>query len=323
MRWWARVAAFSLALVLSSGCSGLLSSQTPTPSPTAALPTARPTHTPRPTPTLTDVTPAPGAALLTPTPIVYVVESGDTLIAIANKFGVSVADLIAANGNVNPAQLQIGQRLVVPSSARDVSAAASSQGEILPTPTPVPFEVRGLNSARTPAGSVDIVGEVYNPTAFALENVRVLIVLQDESGKPLQEAVAFTALDVVPAGQSAPFRVLVIEPPPNYARFTALPIRGEISARGVGLALQPVDLNARMEDVQFRVTGALVNTSAQPLGALRVVVTAYDEQRRVIGYRYVRLDAQLAPGESVPLDVSLTLLTRPVASFSLYADGLP
>ncbi len=317
------VVAWLVWLLLASGCSVPLSNSAATASPTAALPTARPTRTPRPTPTLSDTTPVPGAAQLTPTPIVYIVQAGDTLIAIANKFGVSVAELAAANGNINPALLQIGQRLIVPASARDVSAAVSGDREILPTPTPLPFEVRGLNSVRTPTGSVDVVGEVYNPTASALENVRVLVVLQDAAGKSLQEAVAFTALEVIPPGQSSPFRVLIVEPPPDYVRFVALPLRGEISTRRRRVMLQPVELEGRMEQVQFRVIGTLRNPDTLTLNEMRAVVTAYDAERRVIGYRYLRLDSALEPGGRLSLDVSLTLLTRPVASFSLYAEGIP
>lgn len=46
----------------------------------------------------------------------YTVKSGDTLYGISNQFGVSVMDLQNING-VNPASLQIGQVLIIPSNA--------------------------------------------------------------------------------------------------------------------------------------------------------------------------------------------------------------
>ncbi|MEX0326914.1 MAG: LysM peptidoglycan-binding domain-containing protein [Puniceicoccaceae bacterium] len=47
---------------------------------------------------------------------VYLIQSGDTLSAIAKRFGVSLNALLAANPTVNPRALQIGQRIVIPSN---------------------------------------------------------------------------------------------------------------------------------------------------------------------------------------------------------------
>jgi murein DD-endopeptidase MepM/ murein hydrolase activator NlpD len=45
---------------------------------------------------------------------VYIVQSGDTLSSIAARFGVSMDDLMAANGITNPNLLSAGQPLVIP-----------------------------------------------------------------------------------------------------------------------------------------------------------------------------------------------------------------
>jgi LysM repeat protein len=45
---------------------------------------------------------------------IYIVEPGDTLFNIATRFGLTVADLVAANDLVNPNQLSIGQELIIP-----------------------------------------------------------------------------------------------------------------------------------------------------------------------------------------------------------------
>jgi len=45
---------------------------------------------------------------------VYIVQAGDTLYSIAERFGVTVDDLMAANGIVNPNLLAVGQQLVIP-----------------------------------------------------------------------------------------------------------------------------------------------------------------------------------------------------------------
>jgi LysM repeat protein len=84
----------------------------PVPSPTAeATPTVEPTASPAGTPPPTQ-TPIPSAA---PTPVRrYVVQAGDTLGAIAQRFGVTVEALKAANGIADENLITEGQVLVIP-----------------------------------------------------------------------------------------------------------------------------------------------------------------------------------------------------------------
>jgi len=93
-----------------------------------------------PAPSASDQQPAapssqpPSAAPATPTPTpasaglpsVYGVQPGDSLTAVAKKFGVSVVDLAAANGLSPTAKLLIGQTLHLPADA------------VAPTPEPTP-----------------------------------------------------------------------------------------------------------------------------------------------------------------------------------------
>ena len=69
-----------------------------------ATPTPQPTPTPSPVPRATP----------TPTVFVYTVQSGDTLSAVAMRFGKSVDELVQANRLVDPDQLQVGQQLTIP-----------------------------------------------------------------------------------------------------------------------------------------------------------------------------------------------------------------
>jgi LysM repeat protein len=87
-------------------------SSTPSASPT---PTAAPTGTPpQPTASPTAIpTPTPTAAP-TPPPRTYVVVKGDTLGAIAARFGTTPNAIAAANGISNPNEINPGQVLVIP-----------------------------------------------------------------------------------------------------------------------------------------------------------------------------------------------------------------
>jgi LysM repeat protein len=80
------------------------------------LATDTPTYTPSPTPTMT-----------ASAPFNYLVESGDTLVLIAEKFGVDYLTIMVLNGLTNDSVLFVGDQLVIP-----------NPGMEFPTPTPLP-----------------------------------------------------------------------------------------------------------------------------------------------------------------------------------------
>jgi LysM repeat protein len=74
----------------------------------------------------------------------YTVVPGDTLFAIARRFGVTVADLVQANGIGDPNQLAVGQVLVIPGLAPAPQPVATPPTEPVPAPTDlVPAAVFG------------------------------------------------------------------------------------------------------------------------------------------------------------------------------------
>lgn len=59
--------------------------------------------------------PAPTDALAAPPGgEIYTVQSGDTLMTIAREYGVTIEEIVAANGLTNPDRLDVGQQLVIP-----------------------------------------------------------------------------------------------------------------------------------------------------------------------------------------------------------------
>ena len=78
----------------------------------------------------------------TPEPEVYVVQPGDTLFTIAQRFGSSVEAIVAANGITNPSLINPGQKLIIPTveldhwsstrSGNNARVHAIRPGEVLP-----------------------------------------------------------------------------------------------------------------------------------------------------------------------------------------------
>jgi LysM repeat protein len=154
---------FILALLV-AGCAA-----NPTPAPTAPVPTQtstwtpQPTHTPRPTytpnPTLTPYptptylpptpTPAPTAM---PTPVTYVVQPGDWLTIVAQRFNLSQESIIAANNIADPNHIEVGTVLIIP-----VTPTLSLTGTVAITPTARPVVARPVAPAAPPAPSSQFI----------------------------------------------------------------------------------------------------------------------------------------------------------------------
>ena len=98
------------------GSVGLLA-ETPTATPeSAASPTPSPTPTPAATPTPT------------PAPQTYTVQAGDTLLGIAERFGITVEDLQSKNELADPNNIFVGQKLQLPQPGERVQADSPAAG---------------------------------------------------------------------------------------------------------------------------------------------------------------------------------------------------
>lgn len=89
----------------------------------------------------------------------YTIKSGDTLADIAERFGVSLEDLLAANPGINPSALHTGDSVNLPSGTDAAPAASATQTpaepgetpEPAPTSEPAPTEEPAPDPVNTPA----------------------------------------------------------------------------------------------------------------------------------------------------------------------------
>jgi len=108
-------------------------------------------------PTITATTPP------TPTPVTYMVRSGDTLTDIALLYGVPIEKLMAANDLDNPDALEAGTTLIVPVEAPPPEADSSSPEDTSPiqsTNTPSP-DAEGPNVTIT---GIEGAGDIETET---------------------------------------------------------------------------------------------------------------------------------------------------------------
>ncbi|HEY71654.1 MAG: hypothetical protein DRJ03_19950 [Chloroflexi bacterium] len=316
----------STALLLLTACSNVI---TPTQPPATTLlsgasPASPATILPPVTmsPPFTPVTTA--TPTVTPTPIVHVIQSGDTLLGIALDYGVDVDRLQSFNNIANPQSLQVGQELIIPTGGDD--AAADMPGLLLPTPTPLPFGVRGVAFYETPVGSLWCLGEIVNTTDVALANVQVRVTLFDANGEQAAEADAFAAADIIPLGGRSPFSILFTSSPAGWTNSQVTIIRGEAAGTLADsyVPVGVVEVAGQLSGPQFQVSGIVRNESAeQSAGSVTVIVTTYDDQGLVTGTRQaqIELEEPLAPGARAPFTLLFSFHGDEPADFNVVALG--
>jgi LysM repeat protein len=314
------VALWAASLVL-TGCGGVITPETESgvsPPFSTGIPPALPTTAATSAqPTLITATPT-----ASPTPIFHVVQPGETLGGIAAIYEVSVQALQIANGIENPLLLQVGQELVIPTGEEVLSTEPEL---LLPTPTPLPFGWGGIGFYETPVGSLWCLGEVVNTTPYTLTNLQVQVTLYDAAGTPLIAGDAPASADILPPAARAPFGVLFLSPPPNFASHQIAILRGEFTG-GLPEVYVPLVVE-QTEGVpsgpQFEVSGTVRNANERLAVSAVVVVTTYDGEGRVTGFRQqmVEVGEGLALGGAAAFQLLLTTHGDTPADFSVIAFG--
>ena len=306
-----------MAGLLLSGCGRLVTRPTPT---EVAIVQDAPTVMPLATSTPVPWTPAPTAPPTpTPTPIIYIVQMGDNLLGIARQYGVTVEALQEANAITDPRLLQIGQELVIP---REEEGLANQP---TPTPTPLPFQVANVGFYETPVGSLWCLGEVINNTGASIEQVQVAVSLYDAGDEMVATGSTFTEFDIVPNGDRMPFALLFTEPPSDFSHHQVVALSGVTVAHWghnyLDLTIELDHGEASSERV-YVVTGQVRNTGQYEAEQIRIVVTAYDAEGRVVGIRRANPETQtLGVGESSPFGVSLSSLGGQVVTHTVQVQG--
>jgi LysM repeat protein len=136
-------------------------------------------------------TPVAGQNQPTPTPVIYVVKSGDTISGLAQAYDVPAEDIIAANNLQNPNFLQVGMELLIPIGGLPQVTPTFTP---IPTPTdtPIPFEPPSADMTATAAAES---GATATPLPTSLPSEGVLQVEIGEviaAGQVDKEGVVIT-----------------------------------------------------------------------------------------------------------------------------------
>jgi LysM repeat protein len=307
-----------LAALHIAGCTQAPVTQPP---PTITL---RPFKTATATATLAIETPnlpTPEPIGPTPTPLVHIVQSGETMLGIALRYGVDVDDLMIANPDVNPQIMSVGTELLIPGAGGD------PVDTLLPTPTPITLPLVSPDCWRTPDDQLWCLLTARNDSGGAVESLTALVRLFDERGNPVQQTLAYPPLNLL-RRNAALILTAVFMPAPDQ------PVA--VSATWVS-AVQASDVESRYRDLELdlilneispdRLLGRVRGIAQFPEGAeseslrLTLVLLAFDESGAGIGVRKWEADDALLPGESIEFDLTVFSLGPPIDDIDLLYEA--
>lgn len=91
---------------------------------------------------------------------VYIVQAGDSLLAIATRYGLTVADLVEANNLDNPDFVFSGQRLVIPRTGGGANIAATAAATATPAATGQGLRIGAVESpGALPSEAISLVND--------------------------------------------------------------------------------------------------------------------------------------------------------------------
>lgn len=254
--------------------------------------------------------------LPTSTPATYVIQSGDTLSELAERFKVSQDSLRAANPDLNPNSMSTGQTILIPDPSNPIAAAS--------TLTPVPAPVTQAVCHPTADSGLWCFALIQNNTADLFENVSAQITLLDSNDAVVASQTAYTPLDIIPSNASMPVYVffpdISTEVHPRVQVLSALPASTASHPAGIiNNSLAQIDWDGRTAQLSGQV---YLPSESQAATQVWVAAVAYDRYGNVVGLRRWEGDG-IQPGTSIPFNFVVSSLGGGIDSVEFFVEIRP
>jgi len=259
--------------------------------------------------------------LPSPTPFTYTIKSGDTLSQIAQKFNISLNALTAANPNVNPNSMSIGQVIKIPSTSQNLANEA--------TPTPAPLPIKQIACHPTADRGMWCFVLAYNNSSNSIEDVTAQITLMSADGKSIAGQTATLPLHILAPNSSLPLTTYFAPDVPLNAKpqvqiLTAIQIQPN-DPRYLPATLQNTVVKVDESGLTAQVNGQVVlpGSSPSPAKMIWVAAIAYDEWGQVVGARRWESTSNLSAGSSLPFSFMVSSIAGSIVRVEFAVEARP
>ena len=255
----------------------------------------------------------------TPTPTIYVVGAGETISAIALRYQVDIAAILAANPQVNPSAMSVGTKLIIPLS--------SGNGQTINS-TPVPLRVVALNCLLLRDGGVQCFLLVKNDQSLPVESIYAHIILGNSQGGQLMDQTGTSPVDILYPGQSMPitayFQGPVTTPfQTSYQIISGLEVQ-DGNARYLDTNVENQQIKISSDGLSMVVNGQIalkdVNKKASKIMLAGV---AYDAKDQVVGVRRWESPNLLPAGQKISFSIQVYSVGASISRVEVLTESRP
>lgn len=275
---------------------------------------AQPTSTPAPTFTL--------PPLPTATPYLHTIVENNTLIGIANYYGVSIEELMTANPGIDPNFLTIGDQLIIPLPQADTNGEniTSVQAEVLA------LETGPATCYRLRSDGWWCFFDVANPLEQPAENITALVRLFDADGQVVASQTVAGLMNVLPPGESMPIAAFFTPPVETWqdaqGQLLSAAEANQVDSRYLTVTLGEVETAPLDEDqLTMEVSGSLQIPEDVNAEYLWVLAVAYDADGAIAGVRRWEAPAEQLTGGEVAFSFPVYSLGKPIDHITLLAEA--
>jgi LysM repeat protein len=281
-----------------------------------------PYHTASPQPSLAVIETAAPEMIPTPspTPRQHIVRQGEDMGGIAYRYRVTLAALLAANPEVNPAIMRVGMALVIPPSEGGTPAELPSD------PTPVGITLGAVKCYSAADNGVWCFVLAVNNLETAVENPAATVRLVDRSSGTMISARADAPLNLLMPGQSLPLAAHFAPPAPIFFDaaadlITALPL-AEPGQRYIPLQVENPSINLHPGSLAASVAGEIVGDGIEGgASSVWIVLVAVDTEGDVVGLRRWESSSPLGIAQRLPFSATVYSAGGLIAEVNILVEG--
>ncbi len=280
-----------------------------------------------PTPSATPLPPDPATATPFPTPTTtprtHVVKSGEDMLSIAFRYGITLDELKNANPDVDPNLMSVDTVLVIPASSQ-----SQVDADVLPTPTAVSASLKNPGCYSSAEGGLWCFTMVENPNDYPLESISAVVRLADTAGVQMDERTALTPLNLLPAHAMLPLMVYFPAPVPadfqvNVSFQSALPVSASEN-RYLPAQVENLQIEQSTDRLSATVSGEIsLAEGTTDARLIWVAAVAYESSGAVNGVRRWETNQTLTVGSMLPFDMVVYSMGSPIAKVDVFVECRP
>ena len=182
------------------------------------------------------------------------------------------------------------------------------------------LEVRGSTAHEEDDGDLHVVGEVVNSSGGSIWKVKVVGTFYDTADQVVDTGFTYTMLDIVGAGEAAPFDLILLDPPPTLDTYE---LQVDYAITGsTPLRLEVVSHTGSTSNGKYHVLGEVRNQNSFTVYSVRIVAAFYNDQDEVLRtiLYYTPLET-LSSGQKAPYDITLSDIPNDLDHYALIVEA--